>query len=245
MRLHTISPTSNFTQDLFSPAEQPVLKVYIVPPQGRQDSSDSEPDESHILCQHGHEWVVFSTNISFGCLMVQCVECGAFGTVDDPSKQEWSEAYDAPSRPYRWNDVSRVTASGTWPIHVIRATGGPKCECYSRGLRVEPGGYERFPAEIMGPLPGLNDEARAELLQFADIVETSDMCGGLFAFSIRCFEEATWHRHTDAASEILDRLERADARGLHCSPGVVARVLREFAGRGQRCPSPPRTKAAQ
>jgi hypothetical protein len=58
---------------------------------------------------HQHEWVVFSTALKECCLMVQCVECGTIGTVDDPSQKEWQDAFDAPSNPYRWDDESRVT----------------------------------------------------------------------------------------------------------------------------------------
>lgn len=56
-----------------------------------------------------HDWVVFSTALAEGWLMLQCVSCGMHGTVDDPSKKEWSDAYHAPSKPYRWKDESRVT----------------------------------------------------------------------------------------------------------------------------------------
>ena len=56
-----------------------------------------------------HEWYVFSTELSHVCLMVECQKCGAFGTVDDPSKEEWGDAFHAPSNPYRWQDNSRVT----------------------------------------------------------------------------------------------------------------------------------------
>jgi hypothetical protein len=54
-----------------------------------------------------HEWVVFSTFVEDRALFVQCVGCGASGTVDDPSKKEWKRAFRAPSRPYRWHDESR------------------------------------------------------------------------------------------------------------------------------------------
>jgi hypothetical protein len=59
--------------------------------------------------QHVHEWVVFSTALKERALLVQCVDCGAIGTVDDPTREEWSEAFHAPERPYRWHDESRVT----------------------------------------------------------------------------------------------------------------------------------------
>jgi hypothetical protein len=41
--------------------------------------------------------------------MLQCTRCGLHGTVDDPTREEWSKAYDAPSNPYPWTDVARIT----------------------------------------------------------------------------------------------------------------------------------------
>jgi hypothetical protein len=55
-----------------------------------------------------HEWVVFSTALTEVWLMVQCVNCGLHGTVDDPTKEEWNRAFDAPDHPYRWDDAARV-----------------------------------------------------------------------------------------------------------------------------------------
>ena len=51
-----------------------------------------------------HEWVVFSTCLGTIELMVECVKCGAFGTVPEPTREEWSRAVDV----YRWHDNSRV-----------------------------------------------------------------------------------------------------------------------------------------
>lgn len=48
------------------------------------------------------DWMVFSTAISDGVLMLECQITGAFGIVRNPSKEEWSEAFHAPSNPYRW-----------------------------------------------------------------------------------------------------------------------------------------------
>lgn len=85
---------------------------------GFADFGTSEP-----ACQIGgnsadqcdHEGVVFSTALNEGCLMVQCVNCGAHGSVDDPSADEWSEAFYAPSNPYRWMDDERVNIRGVLP----------------------------------------------------------------------------------------------------------------------------------
>jgi hypothetical protein len=59
--------------------------------------------------RHEHVWIVFSTALREVCLMVECPECGAFGTVDDPTLEEWSAAFYAPETPYRWHDDARVT----------------------------------------------------------------------------------------------------------------------------------------
>ena len=60
-----------------------------------------------MTCQHS--WVVFSTALEEGWLMVQCTKCGLHGTVDDPTMEEWSRAYHAPSAPYPWTEESRIT----------------------------------------------------------------------------------------------------------------------------------------
>ena len=57
--------------------------------------------------EHEHEWWVFSTALGEGALMCGC-NCGGFGVVEDPTKEEWSLAYYAPSNPFRWADNSRV-----------------------------------------------------------------------------------------------------------------------------------------
>lgn len=53
-----------------------------------------------------HEWIVFSTCLGTIEIMCECVRCGAFGVVPDSTTNEWSEAFYAPSRPYRWTSVS-------------------------------------------------------------------------------------------------------------------------------------------
>jgi hypothetical protein len=55
-----------------------------------------------------HEWWVFSTALKEVWLMLYCNKTGTTGSVRDPSKEEWAKAYDAPSKPYRWHDESRV-----------------------------------------------------------------------------------------------------------------------------------------
>src|SRR5271165_3951296 len=59
-----------------------------------------------------HAWVVFSTILDEVSLFCQCINCGALGTVNDPTKEEWDEAFHAPSHPYGWQDNSRVVLRG-------------------------------------------------------------------------------------------------------------------------------------
>lgn len=55
-----------------------------------------------------HEWWVFSTNTTDVTLMLRCDDCGKYGVVIDPSKEEWGDGFYAPDEPYRWYDNSRV-----------------------------------------------------------------------------------------------------------------------------------------
>lgn len=75
--------------------------------------NESETSGEDSVCDH--KWVVFSTAIEDVCLMVHCVICGAHGSVDDPSREEWSEAFHAPSRPYDWSEGHRVNVRGVLP----------------------------------------------------------------------------------------------------------------------------------
>lgn len=58
-----------------------------------------------------HEWWVYSTCLSTGWLMLECAITKQTAYVKNPSKKEWSEAFRAPSHPYRWYDESRVELS--------------------------------------------------------------------------------------------------------------------------------------
>ena len=65
------------------------------------------------MSQCKHEWVVFSTAIDDGYLIVQCAKCRTIGAVEDPTKEEWANASRAPSQPYVWLDGNRVTKRRT------------------------------------------------------------------------------------------------------------------------------------
>lgn len=179
--------------------------------------------------QHRHEWVVFSTALREGWLMLQCVECGEMGVVKDPSSAEWSEAFRAPSRPYRWKDGPRVVEQGRAFARVIRAIDGPACPCPSQRSLPEPRGYERVPGGIWEHSDALSPEDRKELTDLADFVGQTDLCSFLFPLFIRSCEADTQLRHCGAVHTIIGRIGAWDEAGIHCSPSVVARIIREYA----------------
>ena len=55
-----------------------------------------------------HEWTVYSTASAEVCLLVECYKCMSYGTVNDPTEDEWGNAFGAMSNPYPWKDNSRV-----------------------------------------------------------------------------------------------------------------------------------------
>lgn len=77
---------------------------------------------------------------------------------------------------------------------------------------------------------GLSDEEKAELNNLADFVGGSDLCSRLLPLFVRSFEDHSGQRHSEATHEIIDRIERWDAKGMHMVPGLVARIIRKFAG---------------
>jgi hypothetical protein len=85
----------------------------------------TEPTSTPLKCVGDHEWVVFGRVMEQFCLLLECAQCGAFGTVDDPTKAEWHAAYTAPSAPYHWKDSFRVTVRSESPFcgsrHVQKA----------------------------------------------------------------------------------------------------------------------------
>lgn len=177
---------------------------------------------------HTHEWVVFSTALAEGWLMLQCVECLARATVDDPTEEEWAEAFHAPSRPYQWTDETRVhlRKEPPCPLYVVRTEkNAPICNCPSRQ---EPKVYERFPAEILVPGEKLTQEEKNELEELADLVSKSDLCSSEFPFFLKSYQDATGYEPAGAARQIASLIETIDGMSLHLSPSVVAKVLRLY-----------------
>jgi hypothetical protein len=94
------------------------------PAQPRQRKADEQPPagpQPGEICRH--DWFVFSTCLSTVELMLECRECGELGTVAAPTKEEWSQAFQAPSHPYRWAEDARVIRRG--PIHEYNVRRSP------------------------------------------------------------------------------------------------------------------------
>jgi hypothetical protein len=183
-----------------------------------------------------HEWVVFSTAIEEGWLMLQCVECGLNATVDDPSREEWRQAFHAPSKPYRWHDENRVVIHDEKPADQPYVQKKPptakKCDCYSRLGMLEPGVYERVWIEVTRPRPEVTEEARQELLHLAELADRADdLCSTFFPLFVQSYYQATGMEPSYAVRWFVNQLERLPGP-IHCSSSVVARLLREIAKKG-------------
>jgi hypothetical protein len=181
-----------------------------------------------------HEWVVFSTVLEQAWLMLQCVICGLHATVDDPSKQEWSEAFQAPSKPYRWHEEGRVVIHQEHPTDRRYVQKKPpsakKCECHAKLGVPEPGDYERVWIEATTPKPEVTTEARKELLHLAALAGgAGDLCSTLFPLFIEGYQQDTGGEPSHAVRWFAKRIEKLRAMGVHCSSSVIATLLRELA----------------
>lgn len=181
---------------------------------------------------HDHTWVVFSTALQDGWLMLQCVDCGLHGVVKNPTKKEWSTAFHAPSKPYQWTQESRIVAQpqvSKGKRYVVRQGPLPKCECYERRGIVEPVGFERFPNELTRPPIHVTSAEREEFDALGCAVIAGQLCSFLFQHYLESFERDTGMTHCSAVKEIANRISRLDRKGMHCSPSIVARLLTEIA----------------
>lgn len=187
----------------------------------------SSPDDDHQ-----NTWVVFSMALSDGWLMLQCVDCGLHGTVEDPTSEEWREAFHAPSRPYQWLDETRIVIHPevpAWKGYIVRTEIVNKCVCDTGRGVIEPRDYERFPNEATSPPINLTDTDRAELLVLVEIVKKGAVCSRSFEVFLAICERDIGEVHGPAVKEVGRRISSLDRKGMHCSPSVVARLLTEIA----------------
>jgi hypothetical protein len=176
-----------------------------------------------------HEWVVFSTALQEGWLMVQCVRCQAHATIDKPSQEDWQAAFHAPSKPYRWSDESRLTIRGCGPICVIARQPGTSCECIEQGHVAALGDYERVPGGIMVPERLPTQSERADLSALSDSVLEGGLCSRLLAVFLQGIQEHMGFEPSGSARHLAQIIDEWDRNGLHMSPGLVARIVREWA----------------
>lgn len=55
-----------------------------------------------------HEWDVVCGILNDVAIQVQCGKCATWGSVPDPSKEEWDKCAGAYDNPYRWEYPERV-----------------------------------------------------------------------------------------------------------------------------------------
>jgi len=152
--------------------------------------------------------------------------------VEDPTSEEWGQAFQAPSRPYQWLDETRIVINPDFPAwcrYVVRTGTANKCECYSHRGVIEPHDFENFPNHATRPPITLTDADRAELLVLVDIVKKEALCSRSFEIFLAICESDIGEVHGPAVKEVGRRISQLDRKGMHCSPSVVARLLTEIA----------------
>jgi hypothetical protein len=178
-----------------------------------------------------HEWVVFTTITDDEMIMVQCINCLTIGSVHSPSPDEFNEAFGAPSRPYRWEDETRVTEHhGEDRVpYVIRADNtSPICDCRPHERHLP---YLRCPGEVLKEPAPMTPEEMADLSSLAGAVANSNTCGTVLAAFLRHCED-DGHEPCGATKRIAAYMEQVSKKGMHFPPQVVAFVLRKYAALG-------------
>jgi hypothetical protein len=186
-----------------------------------------------MTCQT-HEWVVYSTALNQGWLLLQCVECGLHGTIENPSKEEWEKAFFAPSKPYRWHDETRVVmrseSQAGEPYVQKKPPTAKKCECYAILDVPEPEEYERVWIETTRPKPHVTAEARKELLETAEMADgADDLCSTLFPLFVESYQAQAGGEASYAVRWFAKQIEMLREKGAHCSSSVIATLLRQLA----------------
>jgi hypothetical protein len=74
---------------------------------------DFSGNADQVPGSHSHSWIIFSTMVDQGWLLVRC-KCGGVGIVKDPTSEEWSRAFNAPCFPCMWPEPGRVEVLEGW-----------------------------------------------------------------------------------------------------------------------------------
>ena len=108
--------------------------------------------------------------------------------------------------------------------------GAKECPCYAELGVLEPGDYERVWVEATARKPEVTAEAREELLELAALAdETGELCSTLFPAFVEGFQQDTGGEPCYPVRWFAKRIEELRARSAHCSPSVIATLLRELA----------------
>jgi hypothetical protein len=86
----------------------------------------------------------------------------------------------------------------------------------------------------MSPPLMLTQAEQEEFADAAEFVWPARLCSALFATFVEELLEFTGFPMSSALREAARRIEKIHRMSLHCSPSVVARVLRDFANRGRQ-----------
>lgn len=172
-------------------------------------SETQEPSCNHNRSV-GHRWIVFSTAIADGCLMLNCRDCGAMGTVDDPSSEEWKMAFHAPTTPYSWDDESRVSVRQQEPFYVTKESSSDSS------------------GRITPPSKRLTLQELSELKTLDKIVIEASLDGHLFPLYLRSFAEDTGREFCGVAKRLASQVEKLVAAGRCFTPAMMGIVIREY-----------------
>lgn len=191
----------------------------------KETSQQVVDGERPTQCCEKHEWVVFSTALNEGWLMLQCIECGVHATVDDPTVEEWSKAFHAPSTPYRWHDEARITLRNHRATCVVRRQPGDPCGCIRQGLVPPTGDYERVLDGAPDRTQPLKEEERRQFELLSETALDVGLCSRCMAGFLVFLEDTSSFLPCAPLLRLANRIEQTDNRGLHMSPGVVSHIL--------------------
>ena len=142
--------------------------------------------------------------------MLNCTACGAMGTVDDPSRDEWASAYEAPSKPYRWTDNSRVRFRQAGPVYVERWTSSPTA------------------GKIIASETPLTERELKELKLLEDTASEAELDGQLLDGYVHMFQEVSRIQPTRAIEQLTEQFSGLVSQGRVFTPAMLAIVIREY-----------------
>ena len=157
--------------------------------------------------QSNHSWIVFSTALEDRCLMLNCKDCGAMGTVADPSSEEWGKAFEAPCKPYLWNEESRVSIRQTGPFYVKE---------------------EAASGFIQPSKNPLTMQEFSELKTLETLVIKANLDGQSLPLLVRSFQQEIGREMLGATKLFMSHLWRVVNSGRQFTPAMIGIAIREF-----------------